>query len=299
MSYRIETAECVLPAIERIVDECCMDILHHFSDGSPAEAAIHEARKDCKKIRSLLRLLRDSPDIRRKEWNACLREAAGRLSGPRAAQVMVTTLEWLQRHSDMPLHRDDFAFILTRLEHAENRVLQRNDMEDRVTMSLEDVQRFNSQFKSTEFNQENLEKAVIPGAVEYYKRARKAMVGAVGDNSGESFHEWRKRVKDHWYHMRLIRNCWKKPMKAREKCVGKLGKLLGRDHDLYVFRCHLEKQSESFGDDIRISQLVEMIGKESNNLRHKAVKLGEKLFVEKKKRFCKRISFYWNSRHSL
>ena len=28
------------------------------------------------------------------------------------------------------------------------------------------------------------------------------------------FHDWRKRVKDHWYHCRLLKYLWPEPMRT-------------------------------------------------------------------------------------
>ena len=41
-----------------------------------------------------------------------------------------------------------------------------------------------------------------------------AMDAAAKDPTADNFHEWRKRVKDHWYHSRLLWPVWQKPMKA-------------------------------------------------------------------------------------
>ena len=41
----------------------------------------------------------------------------------------------------------------------------------------------------------------------------------VRDPSPEHLHDWRKRVKDLWYHLRLLRDAWTDAMKAHRRAV--------------------------------------------------------------------------------
>ena len=44
----------------------------------------------------------------------------------------------------------------------------------------------------------------------------------------EIFHDWRKRVKDHWYHSRLLQGFWPAGIRPHRKAVKELSELLGR-----------------------------------------------------------------------
>ena len=60
---------------------------------STAEEAVHEARKDVKKLRALLRLVRSSTSAKvRTRENEALRDVGRSLSGRRDADVMLATL---------------------------------------------------------------------------------------------------------------------------------------------------------------------------------------------------------------
>ena len=85
--------------IKRIVLARADDALGQLrgeADTSPAEA-VHEARKDLKKIRSAIRLVRKSlgDELYRRENNH-YRDIGRELSGFRDAEVLVETLDGLQ-----------------------------------------------------------------------------------------------------------------------------------------------------------------------------------------------------------
>ena len=52
----------------------------------------------------------------------------------------------------------------------------------------------------------------------------------------ENYHEWRKRVKDHWYHVRLLEGFGTLGCGSYEKSLKELETLLGEDHNLVVLR---------------------------------------------------------------
>ena len=73
-----------------------LDELGGATDSSPEEA-VHEARKDVKKLRALLRLVRSSTSSRvRRRENEALRDVGRSLSGVRDADVMLATLADLE-----------------------------------------------------------------------------------------------------------------------------------------------------------------------------------------------------------
>ena len=91
------------------------------------------------------------------------------------------------------------------------------------------------------------------GLVATYRQARKTMTAAYDDPTAENFHEWRKQAKYHSYHMRLLRELWKRVMCSLEKEADELSDLLGDDHNLDVLHKTLLKSPNKYGKkrDIR------------------------------------------------
>ena len=98
MAFHFKRKESVSKAVCRLARERIDDALECLKDCEDGEA-IHCARKDIKKIRAVLRLVRTR--IGKKEFRQVtkpLREAAQRLAPPRDAYVKMTTLSDLKRH---------------------------------------------------------------------------------------------------------------------------------------------------------------------------------------------------------
>ena len=88
-------------------------------------------------------------------------------------------------------------------------------------------------------------------------------------NSGrrEDLHEWRKRVKDHWYHVRLLG-----AGTAYEKRLKQLEDSLGEFLNLGMLREH------AIGAP---PELVAAINEEEDEMRKRALELGGKLYRQK------------------
>ena len=97
--YRLESGEPFAEGVARIARgriDHALDELSGNTESSP-EDAVHGARKDLKKLRSLLRLVRDDlgGKVYRREM-AVFRDAGRELAGVRDADVMLATLESLE-----------------------------------------------------------------------------------------------------------------------------------------------------------------------------------------------------------
>jgi CHAD domain-containing protein len=94
--YRLERGEPVPEGIARVaygrIDDA-LDELQGRTEASP-EVAVHSARKDMKKLRALLRLVRGETgdEVYRRESSA-FGDAGRELSGLRDADVMIATLD--------------------------------------------------------------------------------------------------------------------------------------------------------------------------------------------------------------
>ena len=97
-AYRLKEDEPLPDGIARVARgriDHAIDELRGKTDSTPVEA-VHEARKDMKKLRALLRLARG--ELGRQTYdreNACFRDAARELAGQRDADVMLETLDRL------------------------------------------------------------------------------------------------------------------------------------------------------------------------------------------------------------
>ena len=97
-AYRLLAREPVAAGIKRVLTAQADDAIAQLrgESHSDSDEAIHEARKDVKKIRSALRLVRDAigDDVWRRE-NDHYRDIARTLSSFRDAEILVEALDGL------------------------------------------------------------------------------------------------------------------------------------------------------------------------------------------------------------
>ena len=107
MPYRLETGETISLGVRRLllerVDQIVLDLTNH-PEGH--DKGVHDARKNCKRIRAAYRLIRIEigVDIYRQE-NIRFRDAARLLAGARDSWVIIRTLDrFVKTHVDqLPL----------------------------------------------------------------------------------------------------------------------------------------------------------------------------------------------------
>src|ERR1700731_1284920 len=111
MAFRFDIHEAFLKAIPRLARERIDRVIESLSEKPhPGAESIHEARKDLKSLRALLRLVRGSlGDGVRERENLFFREAGRSLSTIRDPQALLETLE----HFDSQ-HRDHSSLSTTR-----------------------------------------------------------------------------------------------------------------------------------------------------------------------------------------
>jgi CHAD domain-containing protein len=126
-----------------------------------------------------------------------------------------------------------------------------------------------------------------------YRAGRKAFRRADADPAVENLHEWRKRVKDLWYHHRLTRDLWPEVMKPYADAAHELSELLGDDHDLAVLRGLVaESRGPAAVTPADLDPLVAVIDERRAELLEQARALGRRLYAERPKAFGARFDAY-------
>jgi len=138
--------------------------------------------------------------------------------------------------------------------------------------------------------------ALAPGMKTAYSRGRKAMASVRRHTQAEYCHEWRKRVKDHWYHLRLLEGRWHAAARSREKSLKELEKWLGEHHNLEVLATRLAEQAGRRGMPKQAKLCRGLIRELQGELRLKALALGDRLYREKPEQFWERMAPLWRPR---
>ncbi len=297
MAYHIEKEETVEQAFRRIALEQLNKGIEELRSDMPRDKAVHQVRKRFKKIRGLLRLVRESFGNYKRE-NVCFRDLGRRLSDVRDADAMVETFEALRERYRDELDTDRLRRLSHRLRNrARTTDEQQDELSARVEALIEDLLKARKRLEVWSLEDDGF-RAVAAGFEKTYARGRKAMKRAYDEPTDENFHEWRKRAKYHWYHTRLLRNVWPEMMKTRRKEVHELTRLLGDDHDLAVFRAHLAEHAEDYGDPQVVGVMLGLIDRRRAELHAQAEPEGKRIFAEKPSALARRFRAYWESWHA-
>jgi CHAD domain-containing protein len=295
MAYKLKDREGIATGVRRIVSaelDKAIDELEGRRNSDP-DAAVHEARKRCKKARAALRLVRDDlrNDLRRRE-NAALRDAQRRLSGVRDAHVMLETLDALRDEADGRVPASSVRGLRDQLRKRRDHARQGESGER--AEAIAELTAARERIDGWPLSDESFGSAA-QGLRRIYRDGRRAQHAALASAGPEHWHEWRKRVKDLWYAARILRPIAKVELEAVVDEADHLAELLGDHNDLAVLRRAVDDQAgdltEAQADSIRAA-----IDESAAELRRRAVPLGLRLYAEKPKRFVARIAAYWEAR---
>jgi CHAD domain-containing protein len=270
VAYAIERTETLHGAVQRIMDEQIVRARDTLDDPkAPAADRVHDARKRFKEIRALLRLVREPLGDQFAHENAWFRDAARNLAAARDADAVIEALDKLalpravakrarkvidaQRASHPPLE-PIIGNVLEQLVIAQGRLGMWPQLDDSFD-------------------------TIAPGLLRTYREGRRGMQ-THGD--AEELHEWRKRVKEHWYHAQLLRHVWPEMMKPYADVLSTLSKALGDHHDLHVLR-------------ELVPELADVIDARQAELEQQAMAIGRRVYAEKPAAWLARMRNTWKA----
>ncbi len=285
-AYSLELGEPVPNEIARIargrIDDA-LDELSGATESSP-EDAVHGARKDMKKLRALLRLVRGEigEKVYRREM-ATFRDAGRELSGVRDADVMLATLESLE------LPASDGGPLRQALE-AHKLQTSAGARGQAASAATELLIEARGRVADWPLEGEGFE-VFEDGLRRMYRQGRSRFLAARKDPTAERLHEWRKRSKDLWYHCTILEASWQPVMKALGDEAHELSNRLGDDHDLAV----LVAWSRDHAGAADLGPLEEAASERRAALQADAFTLGARLYADKPGVFVERIERWWDA----
>jgi CHAD domain-containing protein len=280
-AYRLRSDEPVPEGIRRIA-RCQLELAHSELDGASKRklpAGVHEARKRMKRLRAEVRLSRDAiGDETYKYENTAFRDTGRRLSGARDSEVLLETLEEVEKAAEGELPKGWAKPLRERLEGEREQALEPLRSDDGVMPAvLAEIETAHTRTATWTFDSSGYE-ALEPGFKRIHKRGRKAMKRAAAEPTSENFHEWRKRAKDLWHALQLLRPVAPKKMKRLASNAHDLSDLLGDDHDLAELRAYAAEHPDCFKDPELLPALDAVIDRRRKRLQRQALKRGRKLY---------------------
>lgn len=263
----------------------------------PWDEGVHDARKRCKKIRAVARLCRDALDDAYSPVNAAFRDAARVVSDVRDAWSLVETADALIEAGEdrfVPLaHLHDLrASLLVRYR----RVRAAADEQQLILRTRDALAEAAAAIPAWPLPPDLPAAALTPSIERVHARGRAGwhdLADSVGEephDTTEEWHDWRKRVKYLWYHVRLLEPAWEEGLAGLEADLDDLSSMVGDDHDLAVL---LDvARDEALVDPGTLDRLWGLAAMRRHDLRHCAVPLARRVYAEASDTFAERLTTY-------
>lgn len=294
-SYRLKGKESPTEGIQRIAlgrAEKAAEELNEARNGGDFAGSVHAARKDLKKLRGVLRLVREElgEKVYRAE-NRRYRDAGRRLAQSRDAEVKAETLSALRERFGDELPAELADAWLAALERERDEIVERASNGDSASHIAETIATIEAGWEAISAwpLEDDSWELVEAGLLRSYRRGRRAMKRTRSDPVAENVHEWRKRTKDLWYQLRVLRDAWPPVISETAEQAHELADLLGDHHDLAVLAEDLTAR-EIGGDRDPVRDAID---RRQRELLKCAFEVGERLFAEKPKAFGSRFESYW------
>ena len=303
MAYRLENNETLSFGLKRIVLEHIDSSVFYFSKGNGSfNDDVHEVRKNFKKIRTVLRLVRYELDESKFQMeNTFFRDSGRMLSDLRDSTVLIYTFDKLLKSSEQEMSNFDFTIFKDFLVEKHNNISAGKNKKSQVISSLITELIFaRSRVFDWSISGDDF-KIIKPNLQKIYEQGQDNMYAVFSEAVKENVHEWRKRAKDLWYAMRILNNLWPEIMSPLVVLLGKLSDFLGDTNDLFLLKERIIANQAKFKDDKHTRELLNFIDKRITDLLRDARSIGRKIYSEESKYFVGRFRNYfeiWRSEYN-
>jgi len=264
--------------------------------GDLSDPAVHELRREFKRLRAALRLLRPcmGADAYHRE-NALVRDAARPFTPLRDAAVLPQTLRRLQTRKDGKNGRAFASYlngVLRQEQHAARRQLKPSVLRAAVRV----LRAFKRRIEALPASR--LDRAApSSGLKRTYKSGRNALASVTLQSTDEHLHEWRKQVTYLANELECIAPPDSKGFSARLERFRRLARRLGDDHDLAVLNQKiLEKILEisklpnataaATARQNGAQEFASRVARRREALQSKAFRLGQRLYARRPRRMA-------------
>jgi CYTH domain-containing protein/CHAD domain-containing protein len=294
-TYRLKRREGPIEGVRRIAAGRAGSAVERLREaGEEPTKQIHGARKDLKKLRALLRLVRD--DLGRKTFkreNRRYRDAGRLLSPSRDATVRVETLASLEQRfgHEVPAGASVSWRELLEADREAAAAELRGEGAEALERARAAIEVGAAELGELPLGTDSWD-LFEPGLTAAYRDGRGALAVVADGGNPDDVHELRKRAKDLWYQLRLFRNAWPGLLGPTAEEVHELTDLLGDHHDLTVLAEDLDARAGLVADRDVLRELIE---RRQAELLESALRLGKRVYAEKPKRYRKRMRAYWRA----
>jgi CHAD domain-containing protein len=294
MAFRLKPRRSLARELSRVVARQFAAAVDQLTDGRTPGDAVHEARKSVKKIRAVLHLLQKDLGGTYRAQNERLRDVAHQLAPLRDTDVMAETLKAVRAHNPQSVTPSIFTSVDRALAARRRATMARLDPGRLLARAARALKK-SARRARRHVREAGGSAAVEAGAARGYRRARKAMRCVQRTPEDVLFHAWRRRVKDHWYQMRLLESIHG-TARSRARELKQLEAWLGDDHNLTLLRGTILTAGTRAGHKRTTAAVVGSIDTYQAVIRDRALALGQRVFAHKPAVFRKSVKGWLRAR---
>lgn len=294
MAFRLKQGAPIAVEVRRIVLrqlELAISELHSVGDPQSDEA-VHDARRRVKKIRAIIRLVGPVLNGHGRTVDRDLSKVSRLLAPVADGQGVVETLEALAHRYGKTLPKPTIE--AARVGVMRNSARADNEAEARgiVKIAAVALRQERRRVKQWKISGRGFS-AIEPGLEDSYRRARRMMIHAWSKPRPSRFHSWRRCVKDHWFHVRLLEGRCGDHLLAHQRRIEALDGVLGEYHNVILLRNVLVKDTALRREEV--AHCLRVVARYRRVLRRHAETLGVRVFSEQPRRFVRRVHQLWRA----
>ena len=291
MSYRFELGQPLSHEVRRVAVEELDAAVELLADPriKGLEASVHSVRKHTKRLRSLIRIVRPALGTDFGKANRMIRNSSSALSPLRDSHALLATFDTLAATQQDRFSDTDLGALRAALAANAETVGSPSS----VTARLDEARELLIQVRDDASGWSLPKKLdlAVDGATNFYGQARGAFQRSVEKPSEARMHEWRKRVKDNWYHTQLLRDVAPTALTFQQRWLNELSDSLGDNNDLSVLARLLTSDREAFPPDV-VERAMPVIVDVQADLVGRAHRSGSRLYAESERSYHKRLHRY-------
>jgi CHAD domain-containing protein len=292
MSFRLEPEAPIASEVRRLVQaqlEAAISELRAVGDPESDEA-IHDARRRVKKIRAVIRLVRPALDKTYRAVDRELKNVSRMLAPVADGQGIIETLDQLAHRYRKLLPERALRSIRAGLRERSLRADREAQSRGYIRLAAQTLRAERDRIDQWAITGDGFA-AIASGLEESYRRARKGMILAWSKPKGHHYHSWRRYVKDHWFHVRLVEQSCGNQLLRYQHRLEALDGVLGEYHNVIILRKVLA--TDGFTSAKETARCLRVVSRYQRLLRRHAETLGVRVYGDKPSRYLRRVKRLW------
>lgn len=299
--YQIDMSATMEESLRNVILVCISHIEDQIRNRKDdVHGPIHETRRTIKRIRAVLRLIRD--EIGYSNYyreNSFYRDLSKHLSPARDSYVLIRTISGFNKKAPSEFPEKETGRLLDLLSRKVDADLElfknQSGGFDRILEDLEPAKERVGEY----CHLRNDFSAIRKGIQRIYGNGYGFLKTIRKSHDEEQFHEYRKNTKYLLYQMELIQPAYPRLIKAYTGTIDEYGDLLGDTRDFERLAEFIRSQFANRALRASGQRLEEYTRRRITELMQRIQAEAGWIYAEKPGRFVKRLAKYWDSQKEI